>query len=301
MKFSIITPSFRTREWLPLCAASVRDQQGVTVEHLVQDAGSDDGTVEWLRSQPDISSVIERDGGMYDAINRGLRRASGEILAHLNADEQYLPGALQAVAAIFAAHPDLDLVLADTVVVDAAGKFICCRKSMKPLPWLRYTQNPTITSSIFFRRRVVTEEQLFFDTQWRIVGDAVWIREAQRRRLKMAVLRRYTSTFTDSGANLDLTPKAREESDRLRSLRPRWAEWLDAPLRMIGRLRRLLNGTYHQRPFGYEIYTQTNPAQRVGFHVAHPTCVWYSRAPRRAGGFYRRVKMMLGRRTKTPS
>jgi glycosyltransferase involved in cell wall biosynthesis len=300
MKFSIITPSFRTREWLPLCAASVRDQQGITVEHLVQDAGSDDGTVEWLRTQPHLQSVVERDGGMYDAINRGLRRATGEILAHLNADEQYLPGALQAVAAMFAAQPELDLVLADTVVVDAAGEFICCRKSMKPLPWLRYTQNPTITSSIFMHRRVVDEHKLFFDTQWRIVGDAVWIREAQRRKLKMGVLRRYTSTFTDSGANLDLTPKAREESDRLRSLRPRWAEWLDVPLRMIGRTRRFLNGTYHQRPFAYEIYTGKSPTQRVCFHVANPTCVWYSRAPRRAGGFYRRVKMMLGGRTKTP-
>lgn len=301
MKFSIITPSFRSVQWLPLCAASVADQTGVNVEHLVQDAGSDDGTVEWLKNNPHVKAVVEKDEGMYDAINRGLRRATGDFIAHLNADEQYLPGALQAVAEVFTARPELDLVLADTVVVDAAGEFICCRKSMPPLPWLRYAQNPTITSSIFFRRRLVDEEKLFFDTQWRILGDAVWIREAQRRRLKMAVLRRYTSTFTDSGANLDLTPQARAESDRLRALRPAWARWLDFPLRTISRARRLWNGTYHQRPFAYEIYTRKNPQQRTHFHVANPTCVWYSRAPRRAGGFYRRVKLLLGGRTKNPS
>jgi hypothetical protein len=115
------------------------------------------------------------------------------------------------------------------------------------------------------------------------------------------VLRRFTSTFTDSGANLDLTPKARLESDRLRGLRPGWARWFDFPLRTLGRSRRLINGTYQQQPFDYEIYTRKNPAQRTRFHVAKPTCVWYSRAPRRAGGLYRRVKLFLGGRTKNPS
>jgi glycosyltransferase involved in cell wall biosynthesis len=52
MRFSIITPSFRNSEWLKLCIASVADQQGVDVEHIVQDAGSDDGTQDWLTSDP---------------------------------------------------------------------------------------------------------------------------------------------------------------------------------------------------------------------------------------------------------
>ena len=56
-------------------------------------------------------------------MNRGYRRAQGEILAYLNCDEQYLPGALAAVAEYFAAHPCVDMVLADTVVVDDAGDF----------------------------------------------------------------------------------------------------------------------------------------------------------------------------------
>ncbi len=294
MKFSIVTPSFRSLPWLPLCVASVADQVGVEVEHLIQDAGSDDGTVEWLANDPRVKPVIEKDNGMYDAINRGLRRATGDIIAHLNADEQYLPGALQAVAEIFAARPEIDIVFADTVVVDADGKFICCRKSMQPWNVLKYVQNPTITSSLFFRRRVVTEHALFFDPQWRIVGDIVWFREALRRRLKTAVLRRYTSAFVESGDNLDLTPSARAESDRLRNQRPTWAKLFEMPLRNLGRLRRLLNGTYHQSPFAYEIYTKTSPNRRVRVEVSNPTCVWWNRAPRQAGGQYRQLKVKLG-------
>src|SRR5208282_2311123 len=103
MKFSIVTPSFRNSRWLKLCIASVADQQGVEVEHIVQDSCSDDGTQDWLPQDRRVRAFIEKDSGMYDAINRGYRRAQGDILAHLNCDEQYLPGALRAVGDYFAA------------------------------------------------------------------------------------------------------------------------------------------------------------------------------------------------------
>jgi glycosyltransferase involved in cell wall biosynthesis len=98
MKFSIVTPSFRNSSWLKLCIASVADQQGVELEHIVQDSCSDDGTQDWLPQDKRVKAFIEKDGGMYDAVNRGYRRATGDILAYLNCDEQYLPGALKAVA-----------------------------------------------------------------------------------------------------------------------------------------------------------------------------------------------------------
>src|SRR6185503_18334195 len=96
MRVSVITPSYGNSEWLKLCIASVADQAGVEVEHIVQDAGSDDGTLAWLTNDPRVKAYVEKDEGMYDAINRGLRKATGDILAYLNCDEQYLPGALQA-------------------------------------------------------------------------------------------------------------------------------------------------------------------------------------------------------------
>ena len=82
MRFSIITPSFRNAEWLKLCVASVADQ-AVDLEHIIQDCCSDDGTREWLAGEPRVKAFIEKDGGMYDAVNRGLRRATGDIVAYI--------------------------------------------------------------------------------------------------------------------------------------------------------------------------------------------------------------------------
>ena len=93
VNFSIITPSFRNSNWLKLCIASVADQQGVTFEHIVQDSCSDDGTRDWLPQDRRVKAFIEKDQGMYDAVNRGFKRAQGDIVAYLNCDEQYLPGA----------------------------------------------------------------------------------------------------------------------------------------------------------------------------------------------------------------
>src|SRR6516164_1012504 len=108
MKFSIITPSFRSSKWLKLCIASVADQAGAEWEHIVQYSCSDDGTQDWLPQDPRVQAVIEKDGGMYDAVNRGFRRAKGDILAYLNCDEQYLPGALRTVNEFFERHPQIE-------------------------------------------------------------------------------------------------------------------------------------------------------------------------------------------------
>src|SRR4051794_26309496 len=80
LRFSIVTPSYRSSDWLRLCVASVADQQEVECEHIVQDSCSDDGTQEWLAKDPRVKAFIEKDQGMYDAINRGFRRSSGHIL-----------------------------------------------------------------------------------------------------------------------------------------------------------------------------------------------------------------------------
>ena len=102
MKFSIITPSFRNSAWLKLCIASIADQSEVEFEHIVQDSCSDDDTKNWLPNETRVKAFIEKDSGMYDAVNRGFRRAQGDILAYLNCDEQYLPGALKMVGDFFA-------------------------------------------------------------------------------------------------------------------------------------------------------------------------------------------------------
>jgi glycosyltransferase involved in cell wall biosynthesis len=287
---SIITPSFRSLSWLPLCVASVADQRGVEVEHLVQDGGSDDGTVQWLKSRPEVKAVTEPDAGMYDAINRGLRRARGDILAHLNADEQYLPGALKEVAEFFAAHPETDILFAHTVITDAEGGFICCKKAALPRRVLLWGHNPTSTSALFFHRRVLETHALYFEPEWRIIGDAAWLHQAVDRRLKMAVLQRFTSTFTETGENLYFAPKCEEETARLRARRPRWIGRMLPLVRMLQRLDRLSQGVYRQGPFEYAIYTRAQPARRTTFPVSRPTTVWWNRSRRGSSPFTQKMR-----------
>lgn len=277
MSFSIITPSFRNSNWLRLCIASVADQAGVTVEHIVQDACSDDGTGDWLPQDNRVKAYIEKDGGMYDAINRGFRRSSGDLLAYLNCDEQYLPGALAGVQEAFASRPDTDILLAHTVAVDAEGRFICCRKSMVPLGLTAWTFVPTITSSIFIRRRVLEHFNLYFDVRWRAIGDVMWMRDAIRMRLKMSVLQRYTSTFTETGENLGLAPTWFREKELTVRMTPAWARWFRWPLLQAHRVRALLNGLYTEKAFDYSIYTLSSPEKRVNFSVAKPTGIWWDR------------------------
>ncbi len=279
VNFTIVTPSFRSLEWLKLCAASVADQEGVRLEHIVQDAGSDDGTQEWLGQQAGLKAFIEKDSGMYDAINRGLRRSTGEVLAYLNCDEQYLPGALAAVCEAFRRQPKIDILLADTVVVNPQGDFICCRKSLAPWRLLAWASPPTLTSSIFFRRRVLEESNLYFDARWRDVADVMWMRQAVQLGLSMAVLRRYTSVFTETGENMNLKPNALRERQLSARMRPWWARRFYAPLRLLARVRALSHGLYWETPFSYSLYTRAQPARRAEIFVPRPTGIWWQRHP----------------------
>src|SRR5262245_66550074 len=115
MRFSIATPARNSLWTLRRAVGSVRGQGPVPLQHLVQDACSNDGTPEWLALQRDLDARSEPDGGMYDAIGRCWRRADGEILSWLNADEQYLPGSLERVAAAFAADPSIDVVWGNAI------------------------------------------------------------------------------------------------------------------------------------------------------------------------------------------
>jgi glycosyltransferase involved in cell wall biosynthesis len=274
MLFSIITPSFRSSAWLKLCIASVADQAGVEHEHIVQDSCSDDGTGEWLPQDPRVRAFIEKDQGMYDAVNRGFKRSRGEWLAYLNADEQYLPGALKMVGEYFAAHPETDAIYADSVVVDSRGDYICSRHSLLPKEHQVWLRVPVLTSSLFVHRRVLEQHGLWLDTQWRDIADLVWCQAMMRRGLHIALLPRFTSIFTDTGENMNLQPNARREIQRLWGMTPRWVRLCKYAVMVHYRLDLLARGAFSSQPFDYSLYTLASPQAREWRHVARPTSFW---------------------------
>jgi hypothetical protein len=210
-------------------------------------------------------------------VNRGFRRAQGEILAYLNCDEQYLPGALKSVGDFFDAHPQVEAVFADTIVIDSNGNYICHRPSLVPGKHSMWVRFPVLTCAIFLRRSVVHERGILFDTNWRDLGDFWWIREFVLRGVCMKVMPELTSIFTDTGDNMNLKANASRERALKWQATPRWIKLLKHYWVVQTRARLALRSSTRRQPFDYSIYTMASPDRRVTFQAKNPTTFWKGR------------------------
>jgi glycosyltransferase involved in cell wall biosynthesis len=277
---SVVTPSYKQPEWLRLCAASVADQVGenLTVEHIVQDSLSGPEIAEVMKSFPNTRLYNEKDAGMYDAINRGWEKATGDVLCWLNCDEEYLPGTLAKVADYFRAHPETEVLFGDAFVINTAGQYICSRQVLTPLlyhSWICHLG--TLSCATFFRRDLVKARGFMLDTCWKSVGDADLIVRLLRKRVEMRVLRDYLSVFVDTGENMSLGSVALKEMDALAREAPGWAQALRRFWVVLHRVRRMAFGLYRVKPFAAEIYTPESPQKRVRLDIANPTFHWKGR------------------------
>lgn len=120
---SIVTPSFNQAQFLEATIRSVLDQDYLHIEYIVCDGGSTDGSTDIIRRYADRLAwwCSERDDGQSDAVNKGWRRATGQVWSYLNSDDVLVPGAVRAVVEAFGAHPAAGLVHGAWVWIDAAG------------------------------------------------------------------------------------------------------------------------------------------------------------------------------------
>lgn len=153
---SIVTPSYNQGSYLEKTLESVLSQDYPRLEYVVQDGGSTDDTPAVLERYRNRLHHCEsvRDNGQADAINRGFARTSGEVMAYLNSDDLLLPGALNAVASYFNAHPDVDVVYGHRVVIDRhgdeLGRWVLPAHDDETLKWQDYIPQETM----FWRRRI---------------------------------------------------------------------------------------------------------------------------------------------------
>lgn len=124
LDFTIVTASYNYGHYIGECLSSVADQNGVTFEHLVMDAGSGDDTAEVVAGFPHASFFQEPDRGMSDGINKGFRRAKGKWVMWLNADDRLKPGALKIVKDFAERHDKADVIYGCWDFIDAEGKFM---------------------------------------------------------------------------------------------------------------------------------------------------------------------------------
>lgn len=207
-RISIVTAGLNRADLLRHTIASVRAQSFRDFEHIVVDGASTDGTVPLLRSLEGAYPMrwrSEPDGGMYEAINKGLAMARGEILAYLNSDDLYFPWTLEVVVRAFGRHPDMDFVYGDALSVDDATG---ARRMYWQFPFRRdyvcrsgFLAQPTV----FWRRRA-WETLGPFDETLRFVADCdFWMRASERFRFHkvdelLAVERDHGDTLRTTGA-----------------------------------------------------------------------------------------------------
>lgn len=253
MKFSIITPVLNGLPELRAAARSVALQSHKDWEHIVQDGGSTDGTVEWLRTQPDLLWRSEKDGGMYDAINRGMTQASGDILAWLNADEQYLPDTLATVQAWFDTHAEADAVFGDYIVARSDGTPLALRREIALRRWYAVNGTLNVQSCTLFFRRSAWERVGPFDVNYRIAGDKEWILRALDCGVRFAHLPACLAVFCLAGSNLSYHPQRAVESERIRA---RFGAFRNRALRLLPlalrRIEKALRGGYGKQDVRFD-------------------------------------------------
>lgn len=110
LKLSIITPCFNRADFIATAIDSVRCQWRDGMEHIIVDGGSTDGTLDILDQYDHLTVISEPDENLYDAVNKGLALAQGEVIGWLNSDDKYDPTAFQSVLPLFDEDPDLEMV-----------------------------------------------------------------------------------------------------------------------------------------------------------------------------------------------
>lgn len=170
---SIITPSYNRRHFIEQCLLSVANQTYPNIEHIIIDGGSTDGTVELLKNwtlTPGLRWISEPDEGMYDAINKGLEMAGGEIIGYLNTDDSYLPWSIEVACEVLQRGPKV--VFGDLVVVKEVGsKPVSYVQFYPPFDKAHYLWVQAIGQPTVFWRREVTDVTGGFSRDYRLIAD----------------------------------------------------------------------------------------------------------------------------------
>jgi glycosyltransferase involved in cell wall biosynthesis len=207
---SVITPCMNAAATIVETLESVRSQGYPQVEHIVIDGGSTDRTVELLDSMPHVRWISEPDRGRVDAANKGLGMATGDVIAWLNADDRYEPGALHAVGRALAENPHAAWVTGYCRIIDGRGREIrravTSYKNFLLRRWsvgLYLTQNFVSDPATFVRRSALEEVGVLDPRYERSHDYDLWLRVA-RRFGSPVVLRRYLAGFRMAEGTLSM-------------------------------------------------------------------------------------------------
>ncbi len=217
MKFSIITITYNAEKVLQRTLDSVRSQTYRDMEHLIIDGASTDETVAMAeayrqRASYDVVVRSEPDKGIYDAMNKGLRLATGDYVVFMNAgdtfhDERTLERVLEGITELRnSGTPELRpaVIYGDTDIVDSEGRFLRKRHLSVPdrLTWRSFRKGMLVCHQAFYARLDIARD-IPYDLQYRHSADVDWcirvMKEAERRHLPLRRVPGVVADFMDGG------------------------------------------------------------------------------------------------------
>ena len=244
---SVVTPSFNAAAYLEDAILSVKRQERVEVEHIVVDGASADETVRLLQRQTHVRWISEPDRGQSDAINKGFLMATGDLVGWLNADDDYLPGALEAIARAAGEHPEADVIHGDCIFVDPSGRIVRSKVEHDFDPQvLLYFGCYIPSTSTFFRRRLI-EQGLLLDCDYRVAMDFEFFVRLARLGCRFQYVPQFIAAFRWHQDNVSLRNVQRRTEERREVQRAATGyerpAWQLETLRYWARARRLARKT----------------------------------------------------------
>ncbi|MBA4385210.1 MAG: glycosyltransferase [Anaerolinea sp.] len=214
---TIVTPSFNQARFLEQTMRSVLEQDYPSIEYMVVDGGSTDGSVDLIQKYSNRLKwwVSEKDNGQADAINKGFTRASGEIIAWINSDDYYLPGAVSSAVKALMENPEAGFVYGNVRVVDRDEKILnqltYGNWGLKDLLSFHIIGQPAV-----FIRRSMLEKVGFLDPSYHCLLDHhLWIRLAEQSGMKYIPSLWASAHYHEDCKNLAIAAEFGREAKRM--------------------------------------------------------------------------------------
>lgn len=181
IKISIITVSYNQGQFIRDNIESVLSQKYDNFEHIIIDGGSTDNTVSILKEYSHLNWVSEKDKGQSDGLNKGFRKAQGDIIAWINSDDMLYPGSLKLISDFFIKNPDKSVVVGNQVFIDGDGGVIEVVKAKSfSYDWLlNGVRSAVMQNSTFFRREVFDKTGYLDETLHYTMDRDLFIRVAK--------------------------------------------------------------------------------------------------------------------------